>query len=110
MPGTGAKFAARFNLAALREMAPNVAKVFVIDLVDVVSAKRANLATWRVSSTAAARSSSTRTVAALATIGAKRWATALSPCAKTLARSLAFSRWSLVICHSLNIPRRTLRH
>jgi hypothetical protein len=44
MFGARARFSARLNLAAIRNVAPQASKILIVDLRDVVDAKRTDLA------------------------------------------------------------------
>src|SRR5215218_1945422 len=76
VPGTGAELASRFDLAPLRQMAAEVPEVLVVHHVDVVGAKRANLAARRVAA-ATAGTPAAPPLAALAAVPSERRTSAL---------------------------------
>lgn len=89
------KLAARLDLAALSDMPSKACNILVVNMIDIVDAKRANLAPWRVPSTTWPPSTGTAAwpaTSSLALATLALWAT--KSAARTSTAAVAFTSWT----------------
>ena len=97
MPGAGAEFAARLDLASLRDVAAQARRILVIDLSDLVDTESADLAPPAEAATAAPTRSASSTARAT-------WAT---PASRTAPATGAAPTRTLALCTPAETrPRR----
>jgi hypothetical protein len=101
VPGACSQLAARLDLAALTDVAPQAGDVLVVDVLYVVGAERAHLAARRKTATAAGASATaaewTAATLALTTTLALRTTTETG-----FAGRSALIAWLLIVCHGMS--------